>query len=460
MDRILSAHTGANSSVSRPVVLFISPFIWEGGAHKGKPTVYYIMQGFLRAGYEVHVVTATNKPGLRESEFAGLHIHYFYIPFNPVKFKYDALESFLSLIRSEPNRLLRHLKFRLFWLQFVVFGFFKARSVAQAFPPTLVYGINNPAIPVSFLISRLFHTPTFSRIMGSPLGQWVMDNVVFSTAPDGEQIVHNCSAVSLFKLWISRFDELLAFKLPCEAVIITDDGTISTGTITDWLGVPKERVWLLRNGIDKAMFQESSDLPTARQSLHLSPESKVVLWVSQLVDWKHPERLLDAIPRIIAICPDVHFVIVGDGPERPALERRVIQLGIQSCVRFAGFVKRDELPVYFRSADVFTAFYDYANISNTLLEAMLSGVAVVVLNNGHTGDVVKHLENGWLVAPEQLADSIPEALIHVLTDEQLRQQLSSNAAIYAYTVLLTWDERITFEIAQIEAIVQANWFSR
>jgi len=360
-----------------------------------------------------------------------VHVHYFHVPFNPVDFEYDAQESFLSLVRNEPNLWKRHLKFRLFWLQFVVFGWQRAWEVARLYPPSLAYGVTNCGIPVSYLLARICRIPTFSRIMGSPLGQWKR---------------------STLKLWLARFDELLAFKLPCSAVIMTDDGTIDAETITGWLGVPPERLWLWRNGIDKAMFLEAPDRTAARQALQLDPGWKIVLWVSQLVDWKHPERLVDAVPQVTKRCPEARFLIIGDGPERGALEQRAQVLGAANSVRFDGFVARDRLPLYFRASDVFTAFYDYSNVSNSLLEAMLSGNAVVTLDNGHTRDVVQHLKNGLLVDPARLPD-IPDALVRVLNDDDLRLTLGRNAAADADRILLTWDERIAREIAAIEAIL-------
>ena len=205
---------------------------------------------------------------------------------------------------------------------------------------------------------------------------------------------------SPLRLYLARFDELLAFKLPAEALIITDDGTISAEDIREGLGIPSERIWMFRNGIDKAIFTSGPARSQTRTELGFAPDAKILLWVSQLVNWKRVDRIIDAMPQVAAHCSEARLVILGDGPDRPLLEAQAKRLGVDRLVRFVGSVPRGELPGYFRSADVFTAFYDYANISNSLLEAMLSGNAVVALNNGHTADVVKHMENGLLIDPE------------------------------------------------------------
>ena len=432
-----------------PTIVFISPFIWEGGPHKGKATVYYIMRGFVRAGYSVHVVSATNEPGPLNVELDELHIHYFRIPINPVTFQYSALRSYLSLIRVEPNRLVRHLKFRLFWLQFVFLGFFKTLLLGHRIRPKLLYGINNPGIPIASSVGWILGIPNFSRIMGSPLGEWARDHISYSSAKDGSIQSHSRG---LFRLWLARFDELLAFRLPSSAVIVTDDATISRHLITDWLGVPDINVWLLRNGIDKQLFQSGLDQRAARDALGIPINAQVVLWVSQLVDWKHTERLIEAIPEIVSDCPSAYFLIVGGGPERPYLEQRVQTLKASAVTRFTGFVRRDQIPIYYRAADVFAAFYDYANVSNTLLEAMLSGNAVITLDNGHTSEVVRHLQNGYLVDPSNIQE-IPSAIVRLLTDDPFRQQLQSAAMVYSDKEFLTWDERIDREIIRIESIL-------
>ena len=410
-------------------VLVITPFIWEGGPWRGKRTVYAILEGFQRAGYAVHVVTATNRPGLNEDKWEGLHIHYFRPTFAPGGGEFDAFHSFLTRISQNQSAWRRHLTFRLFWLSFVWGAARQAREVARQHPPVFLYGVNNPGIPSAWRVARALNVPLFSRIMGSPITQW-----------HGPRLT----------LYLARFDELLAFKLPTEAVIVTDDSTISADDIHENLGVPRERIWMFRNGIDKALFQGDFDKQALRRELGLPEDAKIILWTSQLVNWKHPERLFDALPAVLAQAPETRVLILGDGPMRGYLETLSQQLGISHAVRFDGFVSRNKLPAYFHAADIFTAFYDYGNIGNSTLEAMLCGLPIVALDNGHTADVVHHGETGLLIPPEQ-PDQISDALLTLLQDDSLREQMGANAARYADRILFTWEERIDQEITMIEA---------
>ena len=114
--------------------------------------------------------------------------------------------------------------------------------------------------------------------------------------------------------------------------------------------------------------------------------------------------------------------------------------------------------MYLRAADVFVALYDYSNLSNTLLEALVAGLPVVTLANGRTGDVVTDGENGLLLPPDD-AGVIAPSLIRVLTDDALRTVLAAGAAQYAATSLVSWDERIDREVAAVHAIV-VRWRNR
>jgi glycosyltransferase involved in cell wall biosynthesis len=412
-------------------VLVITPFIWEGGPWRGKRTVYAALEGFQRAGYEVHVVTATNRACQMEAQWEGIYIHYFRPSLALGGGEFDAFHSFLTHISQNQSPWRRHLTFRLFWLSFVWGAAGRARQVARVHPPRFLYGINNPGIPPAWWNAKLLRIPFFARIMGSPITQWTD---------------------SPLKLYLARFDELLAFKLPARAVIVTDDGTVTAQAIHQELGVPMERIWLFRNGIDKAMFQRPGDKATLRRQLELPQQAPIILWVSQLVNWKHPERLLQALPAVLARVPETRVVILGDGPMRASLERLAQRLGVAHAVRFDGFVPRQRLPLYFHAAELFAAFYDYGNISNSLLEAMLCGLPVVALATGHTASVVREGETGVLIPPDRL-DTLPDALLRLLLDEPYRRRLGEQAARFADATLLTWEERIDQEIAQIEAVL-------
>lgn len=440
--------TAQAAAGDRPSAIVATPFVWEGGRGRGKPTVHNLVQGLVRHGYDVHVVTGTNARGARATTVDGAVLHPVRLPLVPVRFPFDADHSFLTSVRAHRRGLARHLVFRIWWLQHVALCGLRARRLALRLRPAFTYGVNNPGVPVAFAAGRAVGAPAVARIMGTEIAQVAGVDL---DGPDEAVGSPRRSVLSRLALAATRFDELLAFRLPCSAWFVTDDGQVGPRTLTEWLGVPPDRLFLWRNGVDKERFGPG-DREAARAALAIDPADKVVLWVSQLTDWKHPERLLGQAPAVLRAVPETRFVFVGDGPERAALERRASALGVAGRVRFEGFVAHDRMPAYYRAADAFTALYDRANVANTLLEAMLCGLPAVALDNGRTREAVIPDRTGLLVPPETPAEVGP-TLVRLLSDDALRGRLAVGAARWADENLLTWDARIDREIEAIEALV-------
>lgn len=107
------------------------------------------------------------------------------------------------------------------------------------------------------------------------------------------------------------------------------------------------------------------------------------------------------------------LVIVGNGSERERLQGIARELGVEQHVRFEGAVPHGEIIQYLAAADIFLSFYDWSNVGNPLLEAMMAGKCIVTLNNGDTGQFVKNEENGILLEYEE-PPKLPEVIRNLL----------------------------------------------
>lgn len=96
--------------------------------------------------------------------------------------------------------------------------------------------------------------------------------------------------------------------------------------------------------------------------------------------------------------------------------------------------------------------YDYSNLGNPLLEAMLAGKCCVALDVGGTSKVMKHLETGNLININHL-DSLSEVLIDLLKNQQLREYLGVNARNWALHNLESWAERLEKELREIDSLL-------
>ena len=151
-----------------------------------------------------------------------------------------------------------------------------------------------------------------------------------------------------------------------------------------------------------------------------------VLFVGRLVERKGVKHLIEAIARM----PDARLVVIGDGPERQALEAGTRDLGLGSRVDFRGRVSDDELRATYAASDalvlpsILDARGDTEGLGVVLLEAMSYGVPVVASDIGGITDIVEHNQSGLLVPPGDSA-ALAQALERLSRDAALAQRLGA-----------------------------------
>jgi glycosyltransferase involved in cell wall biosynthesis len=176
------------------------------------------------------------------------------------------------------------------------------------------------------------------------------------------------------------------------------------------LGVERARIRVVPNGIDESRFR-AEDRGHARRALGLDPAVPLVVCVSRLSHEKGIDLLLEAFAQ--GGFRDARLVVVGDGPEAPALAARRDRLGLAARVEFAGRRPHDEVPRWMSAADVVVLASRSEGHPNVLLEALACGRPVVAPRVGGVPDVITGGALGVLVEPgdpEALARGIEAAL--------------------------------------------------
>lgn len=180
-------------------------------------------------------------------------------------------------------------------------------------------------------------------------------------------------------------------------------------------------------GIDRRRFVEA-DAEGARALRRRLGGGRLLLFVGVLRYYKGLRYLLEAMPRLDARL-DARLVIVGDGPEGEALRRQAEALGVKRRVRFVGRVPDEELPLYYRAADLFVLPASERSEAFGLvqLEAMSSGLPVLCTELGTgTSYVNRHGDSGWVVPPRD-AGALARAIDRLLGDDALRRRLAAGA---------------------------------
>lgn len=182
-------------------------------------------------------------------------------------------------------------------------------------------------------------------------------------------------------------------------------------------GFPAEKVESVPTGADPARYCPG-DRVAAREQVRLPKETFLVGIVATLRSWKGHRFLLEAFA---GLREDAVLVIVGDGPQREALEARVAELGIAQRVVFAGN-QRDVVP-WLQALDIFV-LPSYANegVPQALLQAMLVGLPCVTT---HVGSISELAIDGRtaLVVPPQQVPPLRQALVRLMHDPALRREL-------------------------------------
>jgi glycosyltransferase involved in cell wall biosynthesis len=172
------------------------------------------------------------------------------------------------------------------------------------------------------------------------------------------------------------------------------------------------RLHVVENGIDTELFHSDPDARRAiREVLDLDPIAPVVGSVGRLSPEKNQRLLLDAVARE----PSWHVVLVGDGPEREALEAHA--RGLSSARQFHFVGSRDDVERWISAFDVFALPSLTEGLPLSVLEAMASELPVVATRVGGLPDVVVENETGLLV-PSGSTDALHAALGTLLRDPE------------------------------------------
>jgi glycosyltransferase involved in cell wall biosynthesis len=186
-------------------------------------------------------------------------------------------------------------------------------------------------------------------------------------------------------------------------------------------GIPAARIESVPTGMDAARYRPGSRA-AARAKLGLAESATLVGIVATLRSWKGHRFLLEAmqqVPETIALA------IVGDGPQREALERQVHALGLDARVRMAGD-QADVLP-WLQALDIF-ALPSYANegVPQALVQAMLCGLPCITTAAGSIPELATH-EATALVVPPRDAGALAGAIRRLAANEGLRRELGEAA---------------------------------
>jgi len=192
-------------------------------------------------------------------------------------------------------------------------------------------------------------------------------------------------------------------------------------------GLPEPR--LIPMGISTTAQEPTTGL---RQRFRRG-EGPCLVFVGRVIEEKGVADLIQTIATLAPELPDVSAVIVGEGPDRPAMERLARDLGVAEHVVFTGWIAPEDVPAHLAAGDIFVGpsrrspdgWIEAQGL--TFLEAMAAGVPVIATRSGGIADAVRHEATGLLVneaAPAEIAAAVKR----LVADPALARRLSDAGA--------------------------------
>ncbi|AKB76136.1 Glycosyltransferase [Methanosarcina lacustris Z-7289] len=198
--------------------------------------------------------------------------------------------------------------------------------------------------------------------------------------------------------------------------------------------IPAEKVLVINNGANTDIFKPI-DQKQARAKLGLDDSKKYVCFVGHLAAWQGVEFLIHSAPFILEKCPEVRFLIVGDGVMRVKLLEITSKMGLSDKITFTGRVPYENVPVYINAADVCVAPFIMERNSKIGLSALKTyeylacGKPIVASSISGVKDLID-LSGGGISVPPEDPGELANAVVKLISDEKTRTTMGEQGRKY------------------------------
>jgi glycosyltransferase involved in cell wall biosynthesis len=209
-------------------------------------------------------------------------------------------------------------------------------------------------------------------------------------------------------------------------------------------GFRPEDVTVINYAVDHSLYRRTG---VERSS------TPVIGYIGRLKRYKSIDHLLHALPLVRADVPDIRLVIVGDGDDRPRLERIAREFGVEDIVDFCGFVSETRKVELLQQMWIKVTTSTKEGWGLTVLEANACGTPVLASNVPGLRDAVRDRETGILY-PYGNFGALASGIVELLKDRTLRERLSANALRWAAS--FTWEAAAGKTLALLQQAVAGH----
>ncbi len=426
MDRLRDTAARLHAGPGRRLRILLSAYACEPGVGSEPGIGWRWALNLAAAGHEVHVITRGNNRGRIEAALAshpaaGVHFAYYDLPAWARWWKKGGrgVHLYYFLWQWGAWRVARHLcrQHRFDLVHHITFGVFRQPSFLGFLGLPFVFGPVGGGERAPWRLRR-----------GLPLGGRLAD--LARDAANG----------------LVRLDPLLnAMLARSDVVLCKTPETLAT--------LPRRHRHKCR------LLLEIGCDGTGRTDVRRAAGELRLLYVGRLVPIKGVHLALAAFARLLHRHPGARFTVVGDGPERPRLQRIAESLDITHAIEWRSWLPREEVMALYPEHDVFLFPSLHDSSGNAVLEALASGVPVVCLNLGGPAVLVDDSCGMRVTArsEEEAVMGLAHALLALADDPRRRARMARAAAArarreYSWAAQTERMNRIYAEVLQKRAI--------
>lgn len=302
-------------------------------------------------------------------------------------------------------RILRKipLPFRLFqmWFQILVYG---VRAD--------VLFVNDYGLP-SVLANFLLRKPVVLKIVGDWAWEYSIRHHLTQEGIEAFQETKHHGRIQwvqkIQQIYVSQVNQIITPSLYLQKIV------------SGWMKHPVP-IRVIYNALDRSHYYFPDSKESAKKQLGWS--FRYLITIARLNPWKG----VDAVMRVMKELPeDVHYVVIGEGPELENLKKLSQALCLEERVHFLGRLDLERVGTYLKGAELLVLYTGYEGLSHVLLEALLAGLPIVTTDIGGNPEVVSAPEYGVLV-PYGDEKKLQFELYRLLTQPELLQALAEGSA--------------------------------
>jgi glycosyltransferase involved in cell wall biosynthesis len=298
-------------------------------------------------------------------------------------------------------------------------SFYLLYSCIKSRPEILYLRQNSfPFFPLA--LCKIFKISSIVEVNGL-----VMDEL--SVSPDSKSFAYR--VFSYLALRSERFNYRY-----CDRIVSVTDRL--KDELVKLYSVPAEKIIVINNGANTDIFKPM-DQKQARDKLKLDNSKKYICFVGHLAAWQGVEFLIYAAPYILEKCPDVRFLVVGDGVMKNRLLEIASETGVTDKFTFTGRIPYESVPVYINAADVCVAPFIKDRNSKIGLSALKTyeylacGKPIVASNIPGVKDLID-LSRGGISVPSENPEELANAVVKLISDQEMRNIMGEQGRKYVF----------------------------